>query len=410
MLLSRLLKSAIRVGTLTIVDASGRSHRFPASPEPEVTVRLHKKSLEYQLYLNPDLALGEAWMSGALTIEQGTLRDLFHIVMDASMIADADLLYAFRARIWKALRGFHQNNPIRRSQRNVAHHYDLPDELYEMFLDPDRQYSCAYFESATDDLATAQEAKKRHIAAKMLLEPGLKILDIGSGWGGLSRHLADVSGAHVTGLTLSESQLQHAQRTAAENGRVAFRLRDYRQETRVYDRVVSVGMFEHVGSRNFETYFDTIGRLLTDDGVALIHTIGRQSGPGSTSPWIRKYIFPGGYAPALSEIMQAVEKSGLWLNDIEPLRLHYAYTLRAWQKAFARHRLQIAALLDEQFCRMWEYYLVASEASFLYGDHLVFQLQLSKRRDVVPLRRDYIQAEESVLQADAPQNRKMRVI
>jgi cyclopropane-fatty-acyl-phospholipid synthase len=277
-----------------------------------------------------------------------------------------------------------------------------------LFLDPSRQYSCAYFSSPTDDLTSAQQAKKRHIAAKLMLEPDQKILDIGCGWGGMAQYLAGISGAHVTGLTLSQSQLDYARRTTGSGASTSFHLRDYRQEMGTYDRIVSVGMFEHVGVQNFKTYFDTVSRLLADDGVALIHTIGRRSGPTTTNPWIRKYIFPGGYSPALSEITQAIEKSGLWVSDIEPLRLHYAYTLRAWQKEFARHRGVIASLLDERFCRMWEFYLTASEAAFLYDDLVVFQLQLTKSRDAVPLTRSYIDDFERGQETETPQSRIRR--
>jgi cyclopropane-fatty-acyl-phospholipid synthase len=390
MLLARLLGTALKEGTLNIIDVAGKTHRFVGTRSPEVTVRLHNRALEYQLYINPDLVLGEAYVNGTLTVEQGELRDFLRIVMLASNQATHSRFYAFSERLRKYLRVFHQYNPINRSRRNVAHHYDLPDVLYDLFLDTDKQYSCAYFEHPADDLETAQAAKKRHLAAKLSIEKGHRVLDIGSGWGGLALYLAEDTGANVTGLTLSQSQFRVANQRSRNNENVQFHLRDYREENGRFDRIVSVGMFEHVGVNNFQQYFNTISDLLCDNGTAVIHTIGRRTSPGSTNPWIRKYIFPGGYTPALSEIMQAVEASGLWLADVEVLRLHYAYTLRAWYERFLAHREQISGLLDEKFCRMWEFYLCGSEASFLYGDQLVFQLQLSKARDAVPLTRNYI--------------------
>ncbi|MFV2001661.1 MAG: class I SAM-dependent methyltransferase [Paracoccaceae bacterium] len=275
----------------------------------------------------------------------------------------------------------------------MAHHYDLPDQLYDLFLDGDRQYSCAYFQSEGDDLAVAQAAKKRHLAAKLLLEPGQKILDIGSGWGGLALYLAQAGGGEVTGLTLSQSQLNVARARAAEAGaddKVNFQLRDYREEKGTFDRIVSVGMFEHVGVNQYQKFFSTVDDLLSDDGVCVLHSISRMSGPGSTSPWVRKYIFPGGYSPSLSETLAVIEKSGLWVTDIEVLRLHYADTLHAWRSRFEANRARVAEMMDERFCRMWEYYLVLAESAFRHGDHFVFQIQLAKHRDTVPLTRDYI--------------------
>jgi len=390
MLLARLLKPILREGTLNIIDAGGKLHRFVGTPEPEVTIRLHNRALEYQLYMNPDLVLGEAYTNGTLTLEDGNLREFFKIVTVAANFAPENPLYALRANLSRYLRMFHQHNPLARSRRNVEHHYDVPNELYDLFLDTDKQYSCAYFENPGDDLETAQATKKRHIAAKLAVKPGQRVLDIGSGWGGLALYLAEATGAEVAGLTLSQSQFKIASQRAQAMNEVQFHLRDYREETGRYDRIVSVGMFEHVGVNNYARFFDSVGNLLTDDGFALIHTIGRRTGPGSTNAWIRKYIFPGGYTPALSETMQAIEDSGLWLADVEVLRLHYAYTLRAWNERFQAHREQVSALLDERFCRMWEFYLCASEASFLYGDQVVFQLMLSKSRDAVPLTRAYV--------------------
>ncbi len=291
------------------------------------------------------------------------------------------------------LRRLHQYNPAPRAQRNVAHHYDLSDQLYELFLDRDRQYSCAYFLSPDDDIETAQLNKRRHIAAKLMLRPGQRVLDIGCGWGGMALYLADECGVDVTGLTLSEEQLKVAQRRAAAAGlsdRVRFHLRDYREETGQYDRIVSVGMFEHVGLNHYGRFFAKVNELLTPDGVALLHSIGRKDGPASTNPWMRKYIFPGGYSPALSEVLPIVERRPLWVTDIEILRLHYADTLRAWRDRFNEHRDRIRALYDERFCRMWEVYLIGSELAFRRQDHIVFQMQLARAVETVPITRDYM--------------------
>jgi cyclopropane-fatty-acyl-phospholipid synthase len=293
----------------------------------------------------------------------------------------------------RMMRRIYQLNPVWRARRNVAHHYDLSDQLYELFLDDDRQYSCAYFRTPENDLETAQHDKKRHIAAKLLLRPGQKVLDIGSGWGGLAIYLAAESGVEVTGLTLSEEQLKASQRRAAAAGladRVRFYLRDYREETGQYDRIVSVGMFEHVGVNHYPAFFAKLKGLLAPDGVALLHSIGRMEGPGMTNTWLRKYIFPGGYSPALSEVVPVAERAHLWITDIEVLRLHYAETLRQWRNRFEQNRDRIRALYDERFCRMWEVYLVGSEVAFRRAGHLVFQMQLAKSLDTVPLTRDYM--------------------
>jgi cyclopropane-fatty-acyl-phospholipid synthase len=294
---------------------------------------------------------------------------------------------------FRLLRRLHQYNPLIRARHNAAHHYDLSDQLYELFLDQDRQYSCAYFRDGSDDLDTAQLNKKRHIAAKLLIRPGARVLDIGSGWGGLALYLASECGADVTGLTLSAEQHKVAIRRAAAAGlsdRVRFYLRDYREEFGHYDRIVSVGMFEHVGVNHYGAFLAKLKALLAPDGVALLHSIGRKDGPGATSPWIRKYIFPGGYVPALSEVLPIVERLKLWVTDVEVLRLHYAETLRAWRGRFERNRIRVRGIYDERFCRMWEMYLVGSEIAFRRQDLIVFQMQLAKAVDTVPLTRDYI--------------------
>ena len=393
MLLARLLAEVIRVGRLSIVDASGHRHVIEGTSGPSVCVRLHDRALHRRLLLHPRLHMPEAYMDGRLTVEEGTLYDL----MELLALNGPTLLRSPLLRVSQLAgdlgRQLHQYNPVPRSRRNAAHHYDLSDQLYELFLDHDRQYSCAYFASPDDDLDTAQYNKKRHIAAKMMLRPGHKVLDIGCGWGGLALYLAAECGADVTGLTLSAEQHKTAQRRAAAAGladRVHFHLRDYREETGQYDRIVSVGMFEHVGVRHYPEFFAVLRAQLKPDGVALLHSIGRMDGPASTNPWLRKYIFPGGYSPALSEVMPSAERARLWVTDIEILRLHYAETLRAWRMRFQHHRDRIRMLYDERFCRMWEMYLVGSEIAFRRQGHMVFQMQLAKAVDTVPLTRDYM--------------------
>ncbi|VAV93763.1 Cyclopropane-fatty-acyl-phospholipid synthase [hydrothermal vent metagenome] len=393
MLLSHLLTHVVRIGTLKVIDAGGKLHTFSGAAGPQVTIRLHTRAVQRALLLNPELALGEAYMDGTMTIEEGQLSDLFEIMAKNEESARSYPLYALRARSGHLLRRWQQYNPIGLAKKNVAHHYDLPDRLYDLFLDGSRQYSCAYFLNDDDDLAFAQVAKERHLAAKLLLEPGQKVLDIGSGWGGLAFYLAKEGKVDVTGLTLSESQLKFARQRAGEYGleqQVNFQLRDYREQTGTFDRIVSVGMFEHVGVNQYEQFFATIGNLLDEDGVCVLHAIGRMEGPANTSEWMRKYIFPGGYSPALSETLAVIEKSGLWVTDIEVLRVHYAQTLKAWRRRFQANRARIAEMIDERFCRMWDYYLTASEAAFRHSDHFVFQIQLAKKRDAVPLTRDYI--------------------
>jgi len=393
MLLARALAQIIRIGRLCVIDAAGRRHVFEGGPGPSACVRLHDPALHWKLLLRPRLLVPEAYMAGTLTIEEGTLYDFIEVLVanDAGQ-PDARILRLGQTA-GRLVRRAYQYNPVPRARRNVAHHYDLSDQLYELFLDRDRQYSCAYFSSPGDDLDTAQRNKKRHIASKLLLAPGQKVLDIGSGWGGLALYLAQECDVEVTGLTLSEEQHKVATRRAAQAGladRVRFYLRDYREETGRYDRIVSVGMFEHVGLNQYPTFFRTLSRLLEPDGVALLHSIGRKDGPGTTNPWLRKYIFPGGYSPALSEVVPEVERARLWITDIEILRLHYAETLRAWRRRFEQNRDRIRALYDERFCRMWEMYLVGAELAFRRDGHLNFQMQLAKAVDAVPLTRDYM--------------------
>jgi cyclopropane-fatty-acyl-phospholipid synthase len=393
MLFARFARKVIQSGGLTIIDAGGRRHVVGGAGGPAATIRLHDRALHYRLAINPLLYVGEAYMDGTLTIEQGSLHDFLGICainVDRAFDQPLQRMVGVAARV---LRHLHQRNPARLARAHVAHHYDLSGRLYDLFLDSDRQYSCGYFTHRHHDLEQAQLDKKRHLAAKLRLAPGQRVLDVGSGWGGLALYLAGTCGCEVVGITLSEEQLKASRLRAERAGmadRVRFELRDYREQTGRFDRIVSVGMFEHVGLKHYREFFAKIRELLTDDGIALLHAIGRMDGPGATNEWIRKYIFPGGYAPALSEVLPVVERLKLWVTDIEVLRLHYALTLRCWYERFQANRAEIAKLYDERFCRMWEFYLVASEMAFRSMGHMVFQMQIAKRQDAVPLIRDYV--------------------
>jgi len=396
MLLAQVLARVVGEGQLTIIDETGRSHRLAgARPGPAVTLRVHDWRTGVRMALRPRLALGEAYMDGRMTVDGGSLYDLLDLLGRniAALEATPSVRWSYALQRW--LRVLEQYNPIGRAQKNVAHHYDLKDQLYDFFLDRDRQYSCAYFKTGDEPLETAQVDKKRHIAAKMLLKPGQKVLDIGSGWGGMGLYLAGEYGVDVTGVTLSREQHAVSSRRALEGGladRVRFKLLDYRQEPERYDRIVSVGMFEHVGSAHYVEYFRKVKDLLANDGIMLLHSIGRMEPPGGTNTWLRKYIFPGGYTPAMSEVLQAIEKVGLWVTDIEVLRLHYAETLRHWRERFLANRDQIKQLsgYDDRFCRMWEFYLAGCEVAFRYMNQMVFQMQITRRQDAAPLTRDYM--------------------
>ena len=391
-LLQAFFRQIIRKGTLILIGPDGHIQHI-GHAAPSVTIRITNSTVIPKLLTNPDLALGEAYMNGALVIEKGDIYDFLDLCFANLGWSSGHWMRRLRSMMQRLGRHISQHNPIPVARANVAHHYDLSDTLYELFLDADRQYSCAYYKSPADTLECAQVRKKTHIAAKLLLRPGQRVLDIGSGWGGLALDLARITDVDVTGLTLSTEQHAYAQRRADKIGvdhRVRFLLKDYRQEEGRYDRIVSVGMFEHVGIGHYHEYFAKIGELLEDNGVALIHTIGRADGPGSANAWINKYIFPGGYVPALSEIMPSIERAGLYVADIEVLRLHYAETLKAWRRRFDLNRNRIVELYDERFCRMWEFYLAGCEAAFRHGGLVNFQIQLSKQIDAVPLNRDYI--------------------
>lgn len=393
LLLHILLNRLIRDGELIVINAAGGTHRFgrPGST-PRVTLRLRDNALHWKLVINSQLRFGEAYIDGNITLEEGSVRDFAEIAA-RNLVAGSLLPLRMPAWLRLVIRPLQQHNPVRQARANAAHHYDKPDRLYELFLDADRQYSCGYYTDLNETLETAQQNKKRHIAAKLLLAPNMRVLDIGSGWGGLALHLAATTGADVTGLTLSVEQRRTAEQRAHAAGladRVRFHLRDYREETGTYDRIVSVGMFEDVGVGYYKAFFAKLKTLLQPDGVALIHSIGRMDGPGLTDPWLRRYIFPGGYVPALSEVLPAVEQIGLWVTDIEILRLHYAETLKEWFARFQWHRAEIAGLCGERFYRTWELYLAGAEMQFRYLNTMVFQIQLAKAVDAVPLTRDYM--------------------
>jgi cyclopropane-fatty-acyl-phospholipid synthase len=398
MLFHLALSRLVRRGTLTVRFPDGTERRYGDGTAPAAGFHVTTPRMLRRLALNPGLALGEGYMDGEVVPLGCTIFDLLALLTHNMATGGAHPMERLRERLRRATRVLAQINPAGRSRRNVAHHYDLDGRLYALFLDADRQYSCAYFPTGAESLEDAQAAKKRHIAAKLLLDrPGLEVLDIGSGWGGMAITLARDHGARVTGITLSTEQLEVSRARAAEAGlsdRVRFELMDYRAWTAPVDRIVSVGMFEHVGLAQYRGFFRMVRGVLRGDGVALVHAIGRADGPGATNPWIAKYIFPGAYCPALSEVLPAIESSGLWATDIEVLRLHYAMTIARWRERFAAHREAIAALHDERFCRMFEFYLAGVELIFRHWGHMVWQVQLAPRQDAVPITRDYIAAAE----------------
>lgn len=394
MLLDRMLRRFVKVGVLTVINSTGQEKTWTgARPGPATKIRFKDSRVELDLLKNAELAICEAYMDERIEILQGTLYDFLEFcVVNADLEWEAQR-HTLLEKLRLGLRKVQQYNPVGKAQKNVAHHYDLTDEFYELFLDNDRQYSCAYFSSPEIDLDEAQIQKKRHIAAKLLLQPGQKVLDIGSGWGGLGLTVAELADVEVTGVTLSERQHEVSNARAREldlSGRARFLLQDYRHLREQFDRIVSVGMFEHVGLNHYDEYFQKARDLLTPDGVMLVHSIGRMEGPSWTSAFIRKYIFPGGYIPALSEVLPAIERAGLWVTDVEILRLHYADTLRHWRQRFLARREEAKALYDERFCRMWEIYLIGSELFFRRQGGMVFQIQLARDRHAVPLTRDYI--------------------
>ncbi len=408
------LKTFIRRGTLRLTTAAGMTITCGDGTGNPVAVRFTSAAAQRAVLLDPELALGEAYMDGTFVIDEGTIADFLSIAVSQDPTGKPPYWARVQWTLRYLRRRWQQFNPPWRARRNVAHHYDLDGRLYSLFLDADRQYSCAYFET-TGAIArrrpARQEASPRREAA--VPKPGLRVLDIGCGWGGLGLYLADHCGANVTGVTLSEEQLRLAHERAAEQGLTEtanFHLQDYRELGGTFDRIVSVGMFEHVGVSFYDTFFDKCTHLLADDGVMMLHSIGRSEGPNVTNPWIAKYIFPGGYIPSLSEVLPAIERSGLLITDIEILRLHYAETLKSWRQRFVAHRDDAERIYDQRFVRMWEFYLAASETAFREGAMMVFQIQLARRQNVVPMTRDYIAREEERLRAlEASKRPQLRI-
>lgn len=406
--LERIVERVVRKGNLVITGPNGGSRTFGDGTGPKVHMVIHTRHAERAITLHPSLAIPEAFMEEELDFVEGDVLSFLNLVYLNTGISWVESTWGKLVNTARlTVRPLQQLNNARRSRKNVAHHYDLSGDLYKLFLDKDMQYSCAYFERPDMTLEEAQLAKKRHIAAKLKVRPGQTVLDIGSGWGGLGLYIAEAFEADVLGVTLSTEQHQVSTDRAHAQGldrHVHFELRDYRDLSERFDRIVSVGMFEHVGINHYKTFFDKCSKLLKPDGVMLLHTIGRSGPPTTTNAFIRKHIFPGGYIPALSEIMPHIEKSGLAITDVEILRLHYADTLKHWRERFLANRDKVKAIYDERFCRMWEFYLSGSEASFRWQDLVVFQIQLTHKNDVLPVTRDYISKCEKALEVrDAPQ-------
>ena len=401
--LDRLLAKVVVEGRLVVSWSDGSTSAYGNGKGRAARVEFRDSATEWAVLINPELAIGEAYMDGSLVFPDDSLLDFLNLLNESWTLLSKRPFFRALARLRFATRRVAQNNSPMRARRNIKHHYDLDGRIYRLFLDSDMQYSCAYFETPDTTLEEAQWAKKRHLAAKLALKPDQKVLDIGSGWGGLGLFLADYFGVNVTGVTLSTEQHKVSNdRARALNldAHARFELKDYRHLDTTFDRIVSVGMFEHVGAARYREFFSAAQRLLKPDGVMVLHSIGRVTPPAVTNPWIAKYIFPGGYIPALSEVVQAVEKVGLIITDVEILRLHYAETLKAWRERFRERWDEAAAIYDERFCRMWDFYLAGSEAAFRSGDMIVFQLQFAKDRNVLPLTRDYMVEAENAFRAE----------
>ena len=394
MYLVNFLNGLVKEDGFELVDANSKSYLIgkPKKENP-IKFKILDKKLHWKLLLNPDLYLGEAYTNGSIVIENGTLTEFLDIALKnvgrQSTNSITHALGRFR-RVYRYITNF---NLIGKSKENVAHHYDISNKFYDLFLDEKRQYSCAYFKNEDDTLEVAQNNKIDHIIKKLNLKPNQKVLDIGSGWGSLAIEIAKKTKCEVTGITLSENQYKYSLNKVKENNlenQVQFKLADYRNLREKYDRIVSVGMFEHVGRKFYKTFFRQVNNLLNYDGLALIHTIGSINGPRDPQPWITKYIFPGGYTPSMSEITGPVEKSGLIISDLEVLRMHYAHTLRNWKERCIKNKTKIIEMFDEKFFRMWEFYLASCEMKFKWGDQVVFQFQLTKDLTAAPNTRDYI--------------------
>lgn len=391
MLFAKMLRRVVRQGSLRLIDSAGREHIIGDGSAPTLSVRSASRRVDHLLTLSPTLLLGEAYMDGALLIEEGTLYDFLALLGSQEGGSPTPGWFSVVAKLRRWLK---QYNPVGTAQRNVAHHYDLSDEFFQLFLDPDRQYSCAYFRSKSDTLEQAQIQKKKHVAAKLMLNrPGLNVLDIGSGWGGLGLYIASEAQANVTGVTLSVSQHAISNARAQQTGlanRARFYLRDYRNITGRFDRIVSVGMFEHIGKHNYNEFFNKLRSLLADDGIALVHSIGYADVPGPIDPFMSKYIFPGADLPALSEVFTVVERNGLVAADVEVFHHHYAETLARWRERFLANRDSVVKLYDERFCRMWEYYLALCEVGFRFRTTMVFQIVLALHKNTLPFTRDHM--------------------
>jgi cyclopropane-fatty-acyl-phospholipid synthase len=400
--LDPLLRRFVHKGRLLVVDHLGHIHRYgETGTVPDAAIRLHSADTAWRIARNPAYNIGEAYTEGQLTLEKGSLLSFLGVLLRNLAVLNTSTAVRLLYRVEELATLPAVLNWASRSRRNVKHHYDLSEALFALFLDRDRQYSCAYYRSEDADLDEAQLAKKQHIAAKLFIQPGQHVLDIGSGWGGLALYLAKhYPSLRVTGLTLSDEQYRVATERARQAGvsdRVTFKLADYRHEGDLYDRIVSVGMFEHVGKPQFDTFFEKLKGLLKPKGVALLHTIGQYTPPGAINPWLRRNIFPGAYLPTLSQLTPILERRRIWLTDLETLRLHYALTLADWHERFQANRDKVRALYDERFCRMWEFYLQSCEAGFRWGGLTVFQLQLATDVDALPLTRDYMIEEEARL-------------
>ena len=402
-LLPKLLRKAVKAGRIDLRGPNGFQEVIGGQgPGPEVAIRVTDPAFDWKIALNPELKAAEAYMDGGLVIEEGSIHDFISLFFHNKKHFDLSASQIFWRGVARKGRRMAQHNPVARARQNAAHHYDMGNDFYRLWLDDDMQYSCGYWEDGVTNLADAQTAKKRHIAAKLNLSPGQRVLDIGCGWGGMALYLASVADVHVTGVTLAEEQLAVARKRAEALGlqdKVEFRLQDYREVPETFDRVVSVGMLEHVGAHHLTEYFLNVRNRLAPNGVALIHSITSKAPPGVTGPFIRKYIFPGGYAPSLSETFDAIEKSGLWTLDNEIWRVHYAKTLEVWRANFEAVRPQAVEMYDEKFARMWELYLSSCECVFSHGASCVFHIQLGRERDGVPLTRDYLGPAKKALKA-----------